>query len=316
MTKDHYVAQTFLRQFTNKEGKLFPYRKDAEQRVVGKPKPPVSFCYQPDGDQNEFFNDPRVLAKYLTPIENNWSDMVDQIESLNFDFNTRFLVSRYLAYLSSCNPSAVRTINDTLAFFVRSKGEPIVRHEYERLKSEDPELAEMISAAGPIKIETNAEYAKAMGIEKLGKLSCAFCAAEWLISVNDTDTPFVTSDNPSCFYNGPGHLYAARYVALSPRIALTILPLHSRDVPSEQEIMTATLGPVSAMTMKEEFAREMNTLVVKSSENLVLHSEKCDWLEAMVRKYKSWRLEAELRVFGGLATSQIRPRLIRNNGSS
>jgi hypothetical protein len=70
-----YVAQTYLRSFTDGKGFLTPYFKNGHV-IIGKKKTPRQVCYETDGDSNQYFDNPRILDEYLPHIENPWADNV------------------------------------------------------------------------------------------------------------------------------------------------------------------------------------------------------------------------------------------------
>ena len=97
---DHYVSQTYLSGFTNSAGYLIPYYKSG-QVVLGKPKLPKSVCYEIDGDSNEYFDDPRILDRYLPQFENSWNLNVQRLREHVLDDITKYQIAGYIAFLRS-----------------------------------------------------------------------------------------------------------------------------------------------------------------------------------------------------------------------
>ena len=86
---DHYVSQTYLRKFTNQNGKLWTYDK----KYLGmKERSTKSICHEPGGSQNHYFPNNNVIEDYLKPFENQWSNSVDTISTEG----TRALQTAYL----------------------------------------------------------------------------------------------------------------------------------------------------------------------------------------------------------------------------
>ena len=116
----------------------------------------------------------------------------------------------------------------------------------------------------------------------------------WDVIWNETDEPFLTSDNPSCFdfqYGGP--MRAARYVPLTPRLALRTL-IYPENLPKIRAGIPPA-QPSAGRRATTKFVRDMNRLVIQSAENIVLASELKPYIPRCVQKYKSWEVRAEVR---------------------
>ena len=96
---------------------------------------------------------------------------------------------------------------------------------------------------GKLKVEIDKDFPKALVTTQLLKHQWLHHQA-WDVVWNDTDQLFLTSDNPSCFdYEYGSQLRAARYLPLTPRLALWTL-INQESIPQvDQDISPARLRP-------------------------------------------------------------------------
>jgi len=112
--KDHYVSQTYLRLFVGPKGNLVPYYKNT-RAIVGKPKKPKSICFETEGDTNKYFEDTRLLDKFLPAFENSWKNNILKLERGVLDANKKYELAGYIAFLRSCTPTAKRFGQQSIA---------------------------------------------------------------------------------------------------------------------------------------------------------------------------------------------------------
>jgi hypothetical protein len=145
-----------------------------------------------------------------------------------------------------------------------------------------------------LRAEIDKDFPKALVATQLLKHQRCLYHEAWDVIWNDTDEPFLTSDNPSCLddkYSGP--LRAARYLPLTPRLALRTL-IDPENLP---EIRTniPPAKPSAGRRATTKFVRDMNRLVIQSAEDIVLASERKPYIPLCVQKYKNWKVRAEVR---------------------
>jgi len=291
--QDHYVSQTYLERFANERGQLVPYYKSGHV-TVGKPKSPKSICHETDGDANTYFDDPRVLDSYLAPLEKNWSTNVQALCDMRVNADIKYQLSAYVAYLRVCNPVAKRMGQDMLAETIQPLADKVMNENIYDPRF-GPELQVKIEQElqlGNIRCAVDREYAHARGISSLiGVANRLYCSG-WLKLFNETDIPFITSDNPAVpYYHRTTDTVASVFVPVSPTNAVLISPDYSIKRPTNEDVQSYESSLDRYASIKKEYVRLFNQLVVKSAERIVLHATVERWLEDLVMKYRSWRME-------------------------
>jgi len=144
-----------------------------------------------------------------------------------------------------------------------------------------------------IGIKIDREFAHAQGMRALeGAINRYYCS-RWLVLINETDIPFITSDNPAIlYYQDMQQQIAQTYVPLKPSMALLIAPDLDMDYPSFEDVKRYSNSEDRFGVIKQSYVKKFNEAIVKSAERIVLHQKKEDWLEQLVRKYGKWRVDA------------------------
>lgn len=314
--KDHYVSQTYLRKFVGADGTLIPYYKE-RQVVVGRAKSPKSLCYEADGDSNPYFEDSRILDEFLPVLENAWSKNVDNLEQGYMEENLRCQVSGYIAFLRYCNPTMIRlgkkSIEGILQPLVDEAGKTIIENESSKNMGTESLLRSLFKK-GEIRIDVDPKFAHAHGVwSLLDTLKRLYCSP-WKVFINETDTPFITSDYPATLWYPLENVQVAHtYVPISRTCAIVIATdEYAMASLSEGELRydpdQDTFGVI-----KQAYVEKFNRLIIKSAENVVLHQNTEAWLEELVRKYRAWRMEATVTPApdGHLTIIQIRPKEVK-----
>lgn len=295
---DHYVSQTYLSHFADANGLLIPYFKDG-RIIIGKPKRPKSICSEQDGDSNTYFEDHRLLDTYLRPIETAWSTNVKSLSARTLSPKQKFGIASYVAYLRSCNPVAKRLSQERLAQSLQPIRDKVLSEGLYTEPQSFPPLDDATRASlqkafesGEIQTIVDREYAHATGIAVI--LDCArrlYCS-HWLMLRNETNIPFLTSDNPAVLYpHGDTDPSCSVFVPLSPSDALLISPNEELPRPTEDDALRYDNATDRFATVKPEAAHRFNELIVKSAERLVLHASAERWIELLVSQYRSWRVK-------------------------
>ena len=243
---DHYVSQAYLRGFVGPTGDIVPYYKDA-QVIVGRPKKPKSICFETEGDRCKYLPEPRAVDRFLPVFENRWKSNVAEVKNRRLDPNVRLELCGYIAYLRTCNPAAKRLGQQMIAGTLQ----PIAYREMMRDLDTDTTLAaepkirlrEAIQDK-KISIKIDREFAHAQNLAALiGILSRIYCSY-WLVMVNDSDIPFITSDNPAILYRTHrDQRSAGMYVPLTPEIALLVSPDSDAGKPDlDAEVVPFSVG--------------------------------------------------------------------------
>ena len=117
-------------------------------------------------------------------------------------------------------------------------------------------------------------------------------SSDWKVMINNSGTPFLTSDNPFCsYFRDEYDPLPARFVALSPRLLLFILPTRREETLSQQELDLVEFKGDEIGDVNEEFVTKLNEIIVQSAEHVVLCSANKNWVCNLVKKYKNWKVE-------------------------
>jgi len=196
---DHYVSQTYLRHFASPKGYLVPYYKNA-QVVAGKPKRTKSICFETEGDTNKYFDNPRLLDEFLPAFENPWKNNIAKLENGVFDANTKFELAGYIAFLRSCSPTAKRLGQRMIAGALEPVAYEIGLSNLDKADylSDEHKLAlRNAFEKREIEIKIDREFAHAQGMRALIGMLYRYYCSHWLVLINETNIPFITSDNPA-----------------------------------------------------------------------------------------------------------------------
>ena len=293
--KDHYVSQTYLRLFSGVDGHLVPYYKNACV-IVGKSKRPKSICFETEGDTNKYFGDKRILDKFLPAFENPWKENIVKLEKGLIDAKTKYELAGYIAFLRSCNPVAKRFGQKSIAGMVEPVAFKVMLSTLEKadyLSNEHKLFLRKAIQNKEIGIEIDRDFAHAQGMRALeGAINRYYCS-HWLVLINETDIPFITSDNPAIlYYQDLRQQIAQTYVPLKPSMALLISSDPDIDHPSFEDAKKYSNHEDGFGVIKQSYVEKFNEAIIKSAERIVLHKKKEDWLEKLVRKYGNWKVDA------------------------
>lgn len=291
--KDHYVAQTYLEAFTNSKGMLVPYYK-GKSVILGKAKPPKEVCFEIDGDTNRYFNDPRILDKYLPQFENPWKRNVEALRARYLDGMVKYQISGYLAFLRSCTPTAKRLGQERIQAAIQPTVQSVLEYQFKvhpPTGRETREIIEMLIEQKQIMTEIDKQFPHAVGISQLQSITACFLSGTWLVMINESDHPFITSDNPAvAYYHSKDVTMAHIYIPIAPDIALMIAgdPLAKSIDPG----FISNLGsPTDRFGMpKIDYIDKFNELIIRAAEDRVLHHSVDRNLEQKVRENADWKM--------------------------
>ncbi len=297
MADDHYVAQTYLKNFTNSDGMLIPYFKNGKA-IVGKPKSPKSVCYVPDGSSNSYFSDPRILEEFLTPLENNWNDNLEKLECGEVTPIVKAEIASYLSVLRVNTPTAIRQSQTSLEGLVNSTTKFIASQglfHSDKFSQEfnDEMVARMMN--DEFSCDVNQEYAHAKNIAILDQLPITLCSSDWKVLLANGDK-FLTSDNPLClYYPGNNAMVGWFYAPLKPNMALLIRPdpEHS-EIIKERRYDELPDGNVEYGKIKSKFVFTFNQNLVRHAEEKVFFNQKADWVARLVKLNRGWKAVAQV----------------------
>ncbi|BDV43602.1 hypothetical protein GURASL_25250 [Geotalea uraniireducens] len=294
MPSDHYVSQTYLRSFTDSNGDIFPYYKSGNV-IVGKTKKTKSVCCEINGDTNEYFDNVRILDDYLRIFENVWNKNIESLEKGIIDIQIKFELAGYISYLKNCNPTAKRLGQRSISGILKPVADNMLRREQGKIKDySELDLADIkrcLETWG-LKVEVDKMFSHAIGIEILTDMATNLCRYPWLIMRNETDIPFITSDNPAVMYfHNDNVQFGETVVPLTPRLAILISPTDGQTDVELDDVLKAGNPHDRFGLVKPKYVKEFNKLIIKCAEKTVLHSCRVEWLEKLVNKYRNWQME-------------------------
>lgn len=320
MSKDHYIAQTYLKHFIDpKFGTLMhAYRKHDLKYFTPTTK---DICYEEGWDTNPYFQDSRAVDQYLKIVEPKWNRGVDNIEDLLRYEEVKYFMAGYIAVMASCSPTAVRTSTESIANIIASSGE-MIAHQiqvqpelFPDVKPLPQETFDKIMETGGLKANIDPKFSHAQMISNLLDMQWHFYKSPWMILVNETDSPFLTSDFPVAYYYAkPESQIPYRYVPISPRHSILIKPSledANRKFPKE-EMKQFPNTTVDITAVKHKFVRILNILMVQGAESLVLSAKNESWIPNLVKRHKDWCMDSgTVRMpydDGELIISRMKPR--------
>lgn len=298
MAQDHYIAQTYLKHFGDdgQGGMLHAYRKSG-----APPHPcwPKDVCREWDGDLNPRLSDPELLGEFRDIFEPHWNESIERILSGEMTPHDKFVVSGYLANLMTCTPTwrrvCVKVHNDLVKGYLSFSRRMKAKH------GGMPELpADAIEAMerGEITLNTDPDYIKALVTRQVLDIAVTIYQQNWLIIRHDTDQPFVTSDNPVAMWDGIAR--KTRFLPITPQLCLAVeygnVNLeHARLTPEEVRACLAQppRGRIRTVQYNKAGVKVINRLVAQCAEEFVFSPAASSGIEALVKKYAKYRVDAE-----------------------
>jgi hypothetical protein len=307
MSQDHYVARTYLKHFGDPEcgGMLHGYRKPAGDTFPCWPK---DVCHEWDGDINPALKDPGLLGAYRDYFEPHWNPSIAQIASGSLRHQDKWAIAGYLSNLMACVPAWLRVNQQCMADMRGTLVRESLRAQKSRgmpLNKAQQQLLDFLDSGKRLPMDPN--EAKARAIHDLVDHAWRAYNADWIILRNDSQQPFITSDNPVAFgWSGRLGDPVRRYLPVTPNLCVGVSFDPARHdernlTPEllEQDLKAGPRGVVRSGTARPIEVREINKLIVQCAEEQIFSSKAFDQLPPLTRKYGRYRLESE--GFEGLA---------------
>jgi hypothetical protein len=300
MAKDHFVSQTYLRQWCDPEKKppLQVYRKSGWEPFRCSPK---DVCWEWDGDLVPgYLTDPALLGEFREIFEPKWKPTIERVRAGIISHEDKHILSMAWAHFSLCTPAWRAITKDIYANEARALAPTLL--DGHRL---DP-------ATLNIEIEREHDFFKRFATKHLLKATWVFYNQNWIILLNDSETPFITSDNPSAFV--PESKPPERLLPISPSLCLyTKIDMSF----AETDHFNFGLPPKGSITFRKVSKRgamKINRFTVINARDLVFSQSKDVGIEALVKKWRDCKPQVESVSYpaddGALkgATLTIRPR--------
>jgi hypothetical protein len=322
MAKDHYIAQTYLKHFIDPRLKVLLHVHCKHDLKYFTPTT-KDICFEEGWDTNPYFQDPETVAKYLKIVEPKWNRGVNDIKELLQYEEVKYFMAGYIAVMASCSPTAVRTSSDSIAEVIASSTNMLAQQMQARpdlfpdAKPLPQEKFDQIMESGGLIANVDPKHSHARMIANLVDLQWHLYKSPWLVMVNETESPFLTSDFPVAFYYPkPDSQIPYRYVPISPKFGILIklsLDPADRKFP-KVEMKKYPNTTVDIRDIKHDFVRILNTLTVQGAESLVISDRKEDWITNLIKKNKDWKMDSGVMRMsykgGSLVTTKMKPRRV------
>ena len=298
MAKDHYISQTYLKHFGDptRQGRLNAYRKSdgLEFRCWAK-----NVCHEWDGDLNPAWLKlrPELLGDLRASFEQQWNPAIDSLESGAVDARAKFAIAGLFANMVACTPTSRRLATRMydlhavkyLSFAKR------MREMYgydDKFPIEVIEAIEMLER-GDIVLKTNPDYVKAVVTMQILEAAWIVYNQNWKVLRNESDIPFITSDNPVAFIDPGGPSSALiRLLPITPAVCLSVRP-ERRDLPP----FDANLPPQGTVEFERVKTREVKTInrhIAQCAEELVFSPIKSVGIAKLVKKWAKYGVDVEI----------------------
>lgn len=300
MTHDHFVAQTYLKHFSDASagGMLHAYRKTDCRRFRCWPK---DVCREWDGDLNRLLVHPTLLGEFRRIVEPYWNLSVENVFSGQITYHDKFVVAMYMANLMTCTPAwrrvGVSQHNQMYVLWLSFCKRMKEKHGCQpNLPVEAIEMLER----GEIALDTDPNYIKGLVTRNLVQYAWYIYNQDWIILRNRSLQPFITSDNPVALqYSGAPGEPVCRFLPITPQLCLamkfdpTSNPTCERVTPTQLEagLRRPPRGSVIQSACDEHRARFINRVQAQSAEELVFSSEASEGIQRLITKVSSFRLE-------------------------
>ncbi|MGE0278494.1 MAG: DUF4238 domain-containing protein [Alphaproteobacteria bacterium] len=302
MAKHHYVARTYLKHFGDpqRKGMLNAFKKpDAKTFTCW----PADVCHEWDGDLNAAFikHRPELLGDFRQIFEPKWDAAVEQLRvGKGITPDDKFMLTGYMAHLMTCTPSW-RRLGTEMYSQDAARYLSLSKEMQQKSGIAIPDLpvdAIELMEAGEIELRVDPDYVKAIVTKQLIQQCCLLYHQDWAVLHNETEFPFLTSDNPCAFLESDRAIgIPTRIWPITPRVAISVRYNPDLGYLVKSKVADVLARPLSSRVshraVNADEARRINILTVKCAEELVFSSTANEKLAAVVAKYGRYRIAAE-----------------------
>lgn len=301
MAKDHYIAQTYLKHFGDLlfGGMLHVYRKSGKPPFKCLPR---ALCHEWDGDLNPTFipHRPELLGDFRTMCEPYWNPSIGSLLLGKISDQDKFVVSAYFAHLMTCT-KAWRRVYSAI-YNQQFAGDLSFAKKMKEKHGGQPDLpveAIEMMERGEITVYIEPAYIKAAVTRHLLEQACNAYNQDWTLLSNDTNQPFITSDNPvALLHSGIVGEPTTRFLPITPSLCLSLTYDLSRIKSVDPQnpsfdFLKPPLGKIKYEKVNAAGAKYVNRLIAMCAEEMIFSSAASSGLDALVKKYAKYRVEAE-----------------------
>jgi hypothetical protein len=314
MPLDHYVSQVHLRNFYSPalDGKKMHGFRKRDGHIF--PCGSKDVCRIQNGSTNEYLLHDRAIEEFLKTIEPNYDRAVAELRTGKPSRDAVYTIAGFIAYVSSCSPTAMRLGADPLRSSVEATAKIL------DAQGQIPRAPESLGgktitdllADGIVNVAIDGKYPQAMGINGVMDRLGIWANCPWDVIVNnDARSPFFTSDFPTAIERSRDPRILNRIVPLAPDLAVRIRPDFSA-----KELRRDLSFPAfrcRTITPKHGAVRTINMAIVQCAEELVFFRDQSDWVPAFLGKNRAFRLDTETtqipvdRGFMNISTMRVKP---------
>jgi hypothetical protein len=295
MAEDHYVAQTYLKHWSDPQtNKIRGYKKASDENFPCSPK---DVCSEWNWDINPLLEDnPALLADFRKMFEPYWNPTIGRIRSGLLSSHDKFALAGYWAQLTTCTPTwlaqAVEVYERKLLDFI-----PVAVEHVARQRPQDREYIERAVAEGRITPDVKDGHVKAILTQQLTSTIILLYQMDWVVLMNATSVPFITSDNPSSVFprrtlNAP----LVRFLPLAPNLAL--LGALDRKVRRE-ELSLPDLSKPPPGTLRRwiidrrKGVARLNRVTIMNADRLIFAPTESRAVRRLVRNHRRFGIAAD-----------------------
>jgi hypothetical protein len=288
--RHHFISVTYMNGFTDASSRVYAFR--AEDSAPALHLAPRSIGYQTyyysqktgdGGQENHRFED------LWSPIESVWPETMRAVRGRRLSPAISFNLLGMASIMKARVPAARERNERLLAAKLRAEVQVA-----EELGLLGPELQRYAGQLDTVPVGVNPHQTLLAIMDDIRAFGDLCFQLGFEIIHNQTDVPFIASDNPVCIYDPEGPLHARRPYTYGKRVEL-IFPLDARTLLRGTNRLRPVNQVVRHRTMSDPAqARRMNRTVAQFSYRLVIASDRSS--EAMIRRYASTVPTVEIAV--------------------
>jgi hypothetical protein len=291
MALDHYVSQVHLKHFYSPalSGMMYAIRKSDLKRFQTKSQ---DICRIEEGSTNAYLTEDRAIEEFLKGVEPRYIASLAKLRENKIDQECISCIAGFAAYIVSCSPAAMRIESGPMKAALESAATVL---DEQGLMPKAPEalgeksITELL-ADGIVKVTVDPKYPQAVGISNILHYVSIFGNSPWEILRNENaDSPFFTSDYPAAIETFDLNTPINRIVPLAPDLAVRIMP-DIRLSGTKRDLSFAKFK-AAPRRLKRAEVLDLNRLIVRCAEDLILYRDDREWVEGFVAKNQRYRIE-------------------------
>ncbi len=272
MALDHYVPQVYLRHWISGDNGplLNVIRKSNFKRFTPRTK---DICAIPEGNTNRLLEDSQKIENALKAIEPKYNKALASLKNGQFDDESIWTISGFIACIMVASPTALRLNNPFLKAILRDMAVGLERRNL--IPGLEKKMIARGLERGAVDFKVDGRYSQAIEAEDMDKVIGLLTHGDWEVLHNRfSDNPFYTSDYPIALEVSKTIPWINnKIIPLSPSLAIRIKP---RTDTKRQEQPFVNLS-VKRRALSRGEVKMINTLVVRSAEEIVVYLKEHDW---------------------------------------